>query len=63
MALLFSQTGETQGGLTTSAVFLGKVDGEFMDHVSGVTAERTEESAVSVHDDEAEFLVGFKQLA
>lgn len=60
VALLFSQTGETKGGLTTSAVLLGKVDGEFMDHVSGVTTERTEESAIPVHDDEAKFLVRLK---
>ena len=60
VTLLFSQTGETKGGLTASAVLLGKVDGEFVDHVPGVTAESTEEGAVSVHDDEAEFLVGFK---
>ena len=60
VALLFSQTGESKGGLATSAVLLGKVHGELMDHVSGITAKRSEESAVSVHDDKAKFLVGFK---
>jgi hypothetical protein len=32
-----SQTGETQGRLTTSTVLLGKVDGELVDDLTGVS--------------------------
>ena len=60
VALLLPQTGETKGGLTTSTVLLGKVDRKLVDDVSGVATEGTEESAVSIHDDETEFLVGLE---
>ena len=63
VALLFSQSGETKGGLTTTTVLLRQVDGEFVDDISGVATKCTEESTVSIHDDEAELLVGFEQFA
>lgn len=44
----FSETRETKSGLTTSAVFLGKVDSEFVDDFTGVTRESTEEGSVTV---------------
>ena len=63
MALFLSQTSKAQGGLTTAAVLLGQVDRELVDDVARVAAERAEQSAVTVHDDEAELLVGLEQLA
>lgn len=63
VAFLLSQTGETQGGLTTTAVLLGQVDREFVDDFTGVAREGAEEGAVSVHDDETELLVRLQQLA
>lgn len=44
----FSKTGETKSRLTTSAVFLGKVDSEFVDDFTGITGESTEEGSVTV---------------
>lgn len=44
----FSETGETKSRLTTSAVFLGKVDSEFVDDFTGITGESTEEGSVTV---------------
>lgn len=49
--------------MSTTAVLLGQVDGEFVDDISSVAAQGAEESAVSVHDDEAEGLVGFEEFA
>ena len=60
--LLLSETGETECRLTTTTVLLGKIDGELVDDVSRVAAEGAEEGAVTVHDDEAELLVGLEQL-
>ena len=60
VTLLFSQTGETKGGLTPTTVLLGQVDGEFVDNISGIATECAEECTISVHDDEAELLVGLK---
>ena len=57
VAFLFPQTGETESGLTTSTVLLGKVDGELMNNISGVATECTKQSTVSVHDNEAKLLV------
>jgi hypothetical protein len=37
VALLLTQTGETQGGLTTTAVLLGKIDGESEGLVCGIS--------------------------
>ncbi|KAH4126672.1 hypothetical protein HBH47_045340 [Parastagonospora nodorum] len=57
VALLLSQTGETQGGLTTTAVLLGQIDREFVDNFTRVSRQSAKEGAVSVHDDEAKLLV------
>jgi hypothetical protein len=40
-------------------VFLGKIDRELVDDVAGVSGQRSEETAVAVHDDEAEARVVF----
>lgn len=63
VALFFSQPSESQGRLSTATVLFGKIDRELVDDVSCITAECSKESAVPVHDDEAEFLIGFKQFA
>lgn len=63
MTLFVSQTGETQGGLTTTSVLLGQIDGELVDDLAGVAAESTEEGTVTIHDDEAELLVRLEQLS
>lgn len=62
VTLLLSQTGETESGLTTTTVLLGKIDGELVDDLTGVSAQGSEESTVTIHDDEAELLVGLEQL-
>lgn len=62
VALLVTETSETQGGLTAATVLLGKVDGELVDDLAGVASNGTEKSAVTVHDNETEFGVGLKQL-
>lgn len=63
VTLLLTQTGETQGGLTTTAVLLGQIDGELLQDFSGVAGKGTEESTVAVHDDESILGVGLEQLA
>jgi hypothetical protein len=40
---LFSETRETQRGLTTTTVLLGQVDGEFVNHLAGVSGKCSEE--------------------
>jgi hypothetical protein len=62
VTLLLSQTSETESGLTTTAVLLGKIDGELVDDLTGVSAQGSKESTVTIHDDEAELLVGLEQL-
>ena len=59
MSFLVAKTGETQRRLTSPAVFLGKIDGELVDDVAGVSRKGSEETAVAVHDDEAEARVVF----
>lgn len=44
-------------------MLLGKVDRELVDNFSGISAQRTEKSAISIHDDEAKFLIRLEQLA
>lgn len=79
VALFFTETSETQSGLTTTAVLLGKIDGEptpvsfvhgeaswshlLVDNLTGVSRQSAEERTVSVHDDETELLVRLEQLA
>jgi hypothetical protein len=43
-------------------VLLGKIDGELVDDLTGISAQGSEESTVTIHDDEAELLVGLEQL-
>ncbi len=62
VTLLLTKTGETKGRLTTTSVFLWKIDRELVDDISGVSAESTEESSITIHDNETELLVIFKQL-
>lgn len=62
VTLLLTKTGETQSGLTTTAVLLWKIDGELVHNVSGVSAQGTEQSSVTIHDDESELLVILEQL-
>ena len=59
MSFLVAETGETQRRLTSPAVFLGEIDRELVDDVAGVAGQRSEETAVAVHDDEAEARVVF----
>ena len=44
-------------------MLLGEIDRELVHDVSGVPAQRSEQRAIPVHDDEAKLLVGFKQFA
>ena len=62
MSFFFSEPGETESGLTSSAVLFGKVDGEFMDDFAGIAGECTKETTVSVHDNEAETGVVFEEF-
>ena len=54
VTLLVTQTRETQGRLSTTSVLLWEIDGKFMDDLASVSGQGPEESAVTVHDDEAE---------
>lgn len=62
VTLLLSKTGETKGGLTTTTVLLGQIDGELVNDFARVTAQSTEKSSVTVHYDEAKLLVGLEEL-
>ena len=43
VSLFTTETGETERRLSSSTVLLGEVDGEFVDDLSGVSSEGTEE--------------------
>ena len=60
--LLVTQTRETQGGLSSTAVLRREVDGELVDDLARVSGDGAEERAVSVHDDEPELGVRLEQL-
>lgn len=62
MTLLLTKTGETQRRLSTTTVLLWKIDGELVHNVSGVSAQGTEKSSVTIHNDESELLVILEQL-
>ena len=62
VTLFITETSETQGGLTTTTVLLGEVDGEFVDDFTGVTGDSTEKGTVTVHDDETKFRIGFEEF-
>lgn len=63
MTLLLTQTRETERRLSTTSVFLWQIDREFLHHFPGIAAKCAEQGSVSIHNDEAKFLVGLKQLA
>ncbi len=44
-------------------MFFGKINGEFVDDVSGVPTQSTEEGTIPIHNDEAELLIRLKELA
>ena len=48
------ETCESKGRLSTSAVLLGQVDGELVEHLTGVALQRPEQGSVTVHHDESE---------
>ena len=62
VSLFVTQTGETQGRLPTTTVFLGKVDSEFVNNLASVACDGSEEGTISVHDDETKLGVRFEQL-
>ena len=43
-----SKTGETKSGLTTSSVLLRQIDSEFVNDLSSVTGESTEQRSITV---------------
>jgi hypothetical protein len=51
VTFLISQTGETQGGLTTTAMLLWEVDREFVDDLAGVSSQSAKQRTVAVHLD------------
>ena len=57
VAFFLTQTSETKSRLSSTAMLFGKIDGEFVDNIPGVAAQSSEESSVSIQDDEAEFLI------
>ena len=52
--LLHAETGETEGGLTTTTVLLGQVYRELVQDVAGVALKGPKQGAVTVHHDETE---------
>ena len=62
VALLQTETGETQGGLTTTTVLLGQVDLDLVDNVLGVAGEGAVESTVTINDNEAKLVVLLHEL-
>ena len=62
VTLLLTKTGKTKGRLSSTSVLLWKIDGELVHNVSGVSREGTEESSVTIHDDETELLVILEEL-
>jgi len=61
MTLLKTNTSETKSGLTTTTVLLRKLDVELVKDCTSRTSDLTEESTVTIHDDETEFLIIFKE--
>lgn len=62
VALLHTQARKAQCRLTTTAVLLGQVDVELVQDLAGVAAQRAEQAAVAVHDNEAELVISLEQL-
>ena len=62
VSLLETKTGETQGGLTTTAVLLGQVDGEFVQDFTVGSLDGTIQATITVHHDEPKGLVVNEKL-
>jgi hypothetical protein len=57
VTLLLSETGETDGGLTTLSVLLGKLHSDFLKDFPIVALKSGVKGAITVDDNEAEFLI------
>lgn len=62
VALLLTETGETQRRLTTTTVLLRKIDSKLVDNLASVSGEGTKQGTVTVHNNETELAVGFEEL-
>lgn len=63
VALLGTETGETESRLSSTSVLLGQIDRELLQHFASVSSERSKQSAVSVHDDKPEFGVRLEKFS
>ena len=63
MALFLSNTRETKGGLTTTAVLFGKLHVHSLQNLLVVALESGIQDAVTVHNYKAELLIVVKDLA
>jgi len=57
MPFLFSDTGKTHGGLTTTSVLLGQLHGHSLQDLLVVSLQSSVEHTITIHDDESELLV------
>ena len=57
MTLLFSETRETNGGLTTTTVLLGKLHRHTLNDLFVVSLEGGKKHSITINDDEAELVV------
>mmetsp|Transcript_13143 Transcript_13143/g.55199 ORF Transcript_13143/g.55199 Transcript_13143/m.55199 type:complete len:508 (+) Transcript_13143:683-2206(+) len=62
LALLQTQARETQRRLPATAVLLGQIDGNLVDHLAVVPRERPEQTAVAVHHHEPVLVVALQEL-
>ena len=62
MSFFVAETRETERRLTSSTVFLGEIDGEFVDYFAGVSGESAKETAVTVHDDKTKTGIIFEKF-
>ncbi len=62
MSLFNSQTGETNGRLTSSTMLLGEFDSEFMEDFSVVSLKGTVQSTVTIDDDETKDVFVFQEF-
>ena len=61
MALLLTETGESDSGLTTAAVLLGQLDLHALEHLLVVALQGGHEDTITIDDDEAELVVVLEQ--
>lgn len=57
VTLLFTETGETYGRLTTLSVLLGQLHSDLLEDLSVVALKGSEKSATTIDNDEAELLI------